>query len=396
MKGISNKFNNMDEQININEMGAESTNVINNTGGAGNAKKILYVLMFLIILAIVALVYMTFNRNNDVKYESVVVDSGEKFDAGDVDGAIDQLELYLKTNLTDEVRANALVSLASAYAQKGSLAFKETEYSKRAIDAVNESLKIKPDSAEAYRVMAYAYEIAQDYANAIPNYEKAISLDANSATSFSGLGHAYDLMGDLAKAQKNYESALAISPKLDYAQYNLAKVLYRSGKISEAVKVAQQVASNSSNNRFVAESRLLIALSLADDKKIDEAISELNKAIDADPGLANLYVVLAEMKISSVSPTIAGIDVFLEKGDAALLEALSLVEKAISINPNLTSAYISKAKIQMLSDKKTDAVSTLGSALEVAVKDITLGVLEKANIKVEIERTIKSYESQLK
>lgn len=378
----------MDEQINSNVANAPIAN------SSDWVKKILYGLMVVVILAIIALVFSAFDRNNDVKYESVVVNSGEKFDAGDVDGAIAQLESYLKTNLTAEVRANTLVSLASAYAQKGSIAFKEAEYSQKAVVAVNESLKINANNAEAYRVMAYAYEIAQDYKNAIPNYEKAISLDANNSASYAGLGHAYDLMGELVKAQTNYEKALVISPRMDYAQYNLAKVLYREGKVIEAVKMAEEVVKNSSNNRFIAESYLLISLSLADDKKMSEAVEALNKAIAADPGLANLYVALAEVKVSVVSPTVAGMDVFLANGDAALAEAMSLIDKAIAINPTLTSAYVSKAKFQMLSGKKVEAISTLKIALEVVVKDITLGVLEKANAKVEIERTIKSYESQ--
>lgn len=388
MKGISNKFNKMDEQINSNVANAPIAN------GSDWVKKILYGLMVVVILAIIALVFSAFDRNNDVKYESVVVNSGEKFDAGDVDGAIAQLESYLETNLTAEVRANTLVSLASAYAQKGSIAFKEAEYSQKAIVAVNESLKINANNAEAYRVMAYAYEIAQDYKNAIPNYDKAVSLDANNSASYAGLGHAYDLMGELVKAQLNYEKALTISPKMDYAQYNLAKVLYRGGKVAEAVKMAEEVVKNSSNNRFIAESYLLISLSLADDKKMTEAIEALNKAIAADPSLANLYVTLAEVKVSAVSPTVAGIDVFLANGDAALTEAMTLIDKAIAINPTLTSAYVSKAKFQMLSDKRVEAIATLKTANEVAVKDITLGALEKANMKVEIERTIKSYESQ--
>ncbi len=396
MKGISNKFNKMDEQINIKSMSAESANVVSNTGGTGKVKKVLYVLMAIIVIAIVAVAYLSFNKNNDVKYESVVVGSGEKFDSGDIDGAIADLEAFLKTNLTSEVRANALVSLASAYAQKGSLAFKEAEYSQKAILAVNEALKINENNAEAYRVMAYAYEIAQDYKNAIPNYEKAISLDANSASTYAGLGHSYDLMGDLAKARINYEKSLTISPNLDYAQFNLARVLYREGKIAEALPLAEKVVKNSSNKRFIAEAHLMIALSLADAKKFDEAISALDKAINADASLANLYVALAEVKIASVSPSVAGIDVFLVKGDAILAEVLPLVDKAISINSNLTSAYVSKAKILMLSDKGAEAVSVLKIAKNVVEKDITLGVIEKANARVEIDRNINSYTAQLK
>ena len=380
----------MDEQNNLNVAGAQ------NSIGTNRVKKTLYGLMIILVIAIVAVAYLAFNRNDDVSYESVVVDSGAKFDAGDVDGAIAQLEAYLNNNLTDEVRANTLVSLASAYAQKGSLAFKEAEYSKKAIEAINEALEVNANNSEAYRVMAYAYEIAQDYKNAIPNYEKAISLDANNSSALAGLGHAYDLTGNLSKAEENYKKALAISPALDYAQYNLAKVLFREGKISEATKIAQEVVKSSSNNRFIAESYLLLGLSLADEQKMIEAVEALNKAISADPGLANLYVALAEVTVSAVSPTVAGIDVFLEKGNAALVEALRLVDKAISLNSGLTSAYISKAKFLMLSSKGAEAIETLKNAKLVVEKDITLGTLEKANLKVEIDRTITSYESQLK
>lgn len=372
---------------------------IPNPAQAGNKSKSVvflhvYGVIVLIVVIAAALLYLFSNVNNDSKYVESVVDAGIKFDEGDVDGAISGLEKYLQSDLSDGVRAAALISLASSYAQKGSLEFKESEYGKKAIDSITLSLKLLPDVSEAYRVMAYAYEIMQDYDNAIPNYAKAISLDWNNAMAYSGLGHTYDLLGDLDKAKANYEQSLSINPDLDHSLYNLAKVLYRSGQTDLAIEKANLVIQKSKNNRLKAEAELLLGAHYSSIGQYPEAYEHLNNSVALEPNFANVYVHLARTDLKSSTGSL--ID-FSKNGEEKLKSANVNIEKAISLNPNLVGAYIVKSEIVYMNQYNIhDQVAELEKALSIIPNDITLGVKEKEDIKKYIEDKLARLKLMLK
>lgn len=362
-----------------------------------HSKKYIWFVLGLAAVAAVLLSYFVFKHESID--EIVLVDrintAGESFNNGNVDLSIAELEDLLTKNISDTYRMDVLVALASAYAQKGSLEFKEMEYGNLAIMAVNQALVIDANNSNAYRVMAYAYEIMQDYEKAIPAYEKSVALDSNNAVAYSGLGHAYDLMGDVVKAEANYNKALTIDSKLDFASYNLAKLLYRLGKTDAAIARANDVIKTSANHRFVAEANLMMGLHHASQEKFAEAVAALTDANEADPRLANVYVALADVKMTEISPGVAGVATYIQKKDLVLAEAIQLADTALTINPNLTSAYLTKAKALFFSGKIQESVAVLNSGKSVVQNDITLGVNEKKTLKGIIDMTIITYSQSL-
>lgn len=346
--------------------------------------------IIVIILVAGIFLWITF-RNNDNNFKQVSLDSAAMFNQGNIDGSISNLEEILKTNLSDQIRSEALISLASAYAQKGSLDFMEKEYAEKAIKVINESLEINPNNAEAYRVMAYSYEISEDYENAILNYEKSIELDSTNAITFAGLGHTYNLLGEDELAEINYKKALENDPILDYALYNLAKLQFKVGNMEGATESASLAVEVSPNNRFRAESLLLLGLIKAREKNYDEAIQLIEQSITTDPKLANSYVALAEEKLSSISPVSSGFEVFTREKDRIYAEADSLIDKAIEINPNLTYAHVVKSRILMLLDQHDKAGEVLRKSLDILPNDITLGVTEKEGMEKYIKRRLALY-----
>ncbi len=358
-----------------------------------------YIWIVLGLTAIVAILLSFFVFKHEFIDEAVLVErintAEESFNDGNVDLSISELEDLLTKNISDMYRMDVLIALASAYAQKGSLEFKEMEYGNLAIAAANQALDISANNSNAYRVMAYAYEIMQDYEKAIPAYEKSIALDPNNAVAYSGLGHAYDLMGDTVKAEANYTKALTIDSKLDFASYNLAKLLYRLGKTDAAIARANEVIKTSANHRFVAEANLMVGLHNASQEKFAEAIVALTHASEADPKLANVYVALADVKMTEISPGVAGVATYIQKRDQVLAEAIQLTDTALTINPNLTSAYATEAKALFFSDKVQESIAVLNAGLDVVSKDITLGVNEKKTMKEVLDRAIIGYSQSL-
>ncbi len=227
-----------------------------------HSKKYIWIVLGLTAVVAVLLSYFVFKHESIDEF--VLVDrvntAEESFNSGNVDLSIAELEDLLTKNISDTYRMDVLVALASAYAQKGSLEFRETEYGNLAIAAVNQALTIDANSSNAYRVLAYAYEIMQDYEKAIPAYEKSIALGPNNAVAYSGLGHAYDLMGEIEKARVNLEAAVRIDPTLDHALYNLARVYFSLRNAESAELYAKKVIDISKNNRFISEANGLLGL----------------------------------------------------------------------------------------------------------------------------------------
>jgi len=362
-------------------------------------KKHAWVSATVIIIIAVVVSYFVFVQVSitDTEFSDSVENAEQSFNVGNLNVSISELEILLGKDLSDVSRADVLIALASAYAQKGSIEFKETEYGTKALAAINEALLIVPNSSNAYRVMAYAYEIMQDYNKAIPAYETAISLNQNNAMAYSGLGHAYDLIGDKVKAEVNLKEAVRIDPSLDHALYNLAKVNFALQKLSEAEKYARMTIVESKNNRFISEATSLLGLVAMKQLKHKEAVDLFEKAIEADSTLVHNYVFLADAKIALFASggDLLAIENYDEKEATLFKDTSALIEKAISINPNYTSAYLVKAKILGLSNKRSEVIPTLREGLRVVETDITLSATEKDAMKIHLNETITNYSKQL-
>ena len=113
---------------------------------------------------------------------------------------------------------------------EGNKAFWASQYDK-AIECYQESIKLKPGYAAAYRSMAYIYsEKKGDYDNAIKCYKKSIKSDPKNATAHYNLGIIYaQNKKDYKKAVKCYKKAIKIRPTFTNAYYNMGRT-YQDNK----------------------------------------------------------------------------------------------------------------------------------------------------------------------
>lgn len=361
-------------------------------------KVVMWVLVVVVVIAAV-LAYVVFQQRSITtdQFTDSLKNAEDTFNAGDINLSIAELEALLSKDLTSESRFDVLVALASAYAQKGSLEFKEIEYGTNAITILNQALEINSQNSNAYRVMGYAYEIMQNYPKAVENYETAIELNQNNAMAYSGLGHAYDLMGDTTKAEFNLKEAVRLDPTLDHALYNLAKINFAQQKFDDAETYANAVLKVSNNNRFFSEATSLLGLLKMREMKYREAVVLFEDALSKDDQLVHNYVFLADAKIFDFSSggNIVDISNYEQKEATLFAETTGLIEKALAINPNYASTYLVKAKILGLSGKTTEVIPTLQQGLAVVERDITLGALEKESMKQRFAETITNYSQQL-
>jgi tetratricopeptide (TPR) repeat protein len=113
----------------------------------------------------------------------------------------------------------------------------------KAVSLYQEIIKAKPQDAEAYFWLGYAYEEKGQRNKAIKKWEKALDLDPNHADSLNALGYIYAEQGiKLDRAEILVKRALEIRPGLAAYLDSLGWVYFKKGDFQKAKKYIEQAA----------------------------------------------------------------------------------------------------------------------------------------------------------
>jgi tetratricopeptide (TPR) repeat protein len=96
-------------------------------------------------------------------------------------------------------------NLAIAYSNRGHAYGNLGEY-RRAIEGLDQALRLDPGLAKAYYNRGVAYRNLSEYRRAIENYDQALRLDPGFAFAYNNRGNAYDYLGDPARATTSLRS----------------------------------------------------------------------------------------------------------------------------------------------------------------------------------------------
>jgi hypothetical protein len=105
-----------------------------------------------------------------------------------------------------------------------------------AIDAYRRSLRLRPDSTEAWINLGRLFAESGDAAAAHDCFRSAIDLDPADATAYYNLGVIAQDAGKEADAIALYRRALELDPHLAEAHYNLATLFDQSGDSRSAIR----------------------------------------------------------------------------------------------------------------------------------------------------------------
>lgn len=105
-----------------------------------------------------------------------------------------------------------------------------------AIDAYRRSLRLRPDSTEAWINLGRLYAENGDGAAAHDCFRSAIDLDPADATAYYNLGVIAQDTGKEADAIALYHRALELDPQLAEAHYNLATLFDQNGDSRSAIR----------------------------------------------------------------------------------------------------------------------------------------------------------------
>lgn len=117
-----------------------------------------------------------------------------------------------------------LVSIGRSYILLGKIYTTEGNYD-RALENYYNSLKIYPDSPEAYTGITTVELRRGKYAEANKSAEKALLVDANSAFAWYLYGQSFEGLKNNDLAKKAYEKALEIDPNYDLARVSIEKLM---------------------------------------------------------------------------------------------------------------------------------------------------------------------------
>ena len=111
----------------------------------------------------------------------------------------------------------------------------------KAIEYLNEAIKLKPDLAEAYNNRGKAYDDLGQHRQAITDYNETIRLKPDLADAYYNRGKAYGDLGQHQQAITDYNDAIRLKPDYAHAYNNRGVAYFMQGNYELGCPDAQKV-----------------------------------------------------------------------------------------------------------------------------------------------------------
>lgn len=196
----------------------------------------------------------------------------EKFQSGDVEGAI---LLWKKALAKDSTFGAVWFNLGVAYEMTERESLAEQHY-------IN-ALKYSPDDATAWNYLGRIYRGWELYDRAAECYEKYLALEPDDVSALNSLGILYDQLGRYNEALTTFDYALAIDKDFLDAAVNKVIVLGHMRRFDDVVKNAKIILSQYPNEP-ITWAHLGLAYHYLG-KNVD-AMSALDSSLSIYPDLA--------------------------------------------------------------------------------------------------------------
>ena len=178
--------------------------------------------------------------------------------------------------------ADQLLTLANFYLS--------VEQGSKALDLAEAAIRIKPDSAAAYRTEGLARRMEFQMEQSASAYEKAMQLDPDSDVSRRGLAEMKRALGKADEAAQLFGEILSKDPTNVAAKTGLILSMFDAGKRSDAEKeLAKSLGENPRNVLLLAGAAYWYAANNEGDKAVELA----RQAIEAEPRFVWSHIALA-------------------------------------------------------------------------------------------------------
>ena len=203
------------------------------------------------------------------------------------------------------------------------------------------------ESGEKYMAKAKYREASIQFLN-------ALHLDPRFAEAHYQLAECDFKLGLLREGFVELQRAVLFQPGNLRARLELGQLLLAAGQYTKAIEQADRVLAKEPDN---ADAHILKAAIDTGMKRVDDAVSELNTAVQIDPGRSSSFANLATLE--SLRPQQSA-------------EAEANFKKSIELDPKSTSVRMNLASFYDASKRFSDGERILRDALALAPKDQTL------------------------
>lgn len=189
-----------------------------------------------------------------------------------------------------------------------------------AIIAFQSALAQNPKYKEALLGLGYAYIQTEGYAESVKLFDTVLKLYPKNEQALLGMAKAYTGLGRYREAMGMYETLNELSYSNNESRYGMAYLYYKMGKLLWSKRMLNRILQN---DPYYYNALLLYADMKAKDKRFEDAIELVKKAIDAKETYADAFVKLAELLYLK----------YYYSGDKAYLnQAVDELQKALVIN----------------------------------------------------------------
>lgn len=317
---------------------------------------------------------------NDLVYVDIEQGYFDAYEEGNTDAQVEYAEkmrsLGIHPTLADLYLARALIN-------RGTVDFDEEKNADEAVKLLEGVLVEEPNNAEALSALAYAHEIKGEFAKAIEYYDLALRIDDDNAYIYNLRGHAYDLMGQLDKAEDDYVKSLELDPNNVGALINMARIYYRLGEPDLAADFAYEAIDLSENSYLTAIASDLVGKIAIDTREYDLALEYFNYAIKNNPDFPGAYEKRAYVYLLQTTGKKPA------EVTALLAKVTADIDATSKIHPESSFLFVLKGLQQDVLKQPDAAKASYMRALAMVDKDITLGEVDKENMRAEIEALLK-------
>jgi serine/threonine-protein kinase len=221
-------------------------------------------------------------------------------------------------------------------------------------DAITEferALAQQPNSTEALRGLAYAYERAGRLPEAERNYKRAVSLQPAYWAGYNDLGAFYYIRGNYPRALEMFRRVVEFAPDNAYAYSNLGGTYEQTGQFEKALAAYEKsIALRPTSAAYSNLGTLSYFLG-----RFEAAVEASEKAVRLTPGNPALWANLGDAR--RFTPGLRG------KSRDAYAQAIGLGEGALRGDPGNVSAQRALVRSYAKTGRIALARRYLGQAL---------------------------------
>src|SRR5208283_4530629 len=150
---------------------------------------------------------------------------------------------------------------------------------------LQEALKRQPENPLVLHALAETYRDSHDFDTAREYASRLQRLNENNPS-------AHFLNATIDIGAQDYQAALKIYPQYDKAMADYVNMMFATNNPGKAVALAGQYAAANPNR---ANAHFIYANTLANTKKLDQAIQEYQKVLQIDPTMVGSYIYLGQI-----------------------------------------------------------------------------------------------------